>query len=157
MHNQRRPFRMIRPKLQLHLMLSFLGVSVLALLIQYLVFIRVVSQLASELPDDGALLMGELPSRLLWVLFGSAALLFPSTLYVGILTTRRIVGPIYRFEMYLKQVLEGKNREECRLRDGDEFMELCALINRATATQRQSQGEPSAETEASRKGPRAAA
>jgi len=157
MHNQRRKFRLIRPRLQLTLISSFLGVSVLALLVQYLVFIQVVSQLAAELPEDGALVMGELPGRLLWVLCGSAALLLPATLYVGVLATRRIVGPIYRFEMYLKQVLEEGNREECRIREGDEFMDLCALINRATATLRKSQAGAPSETEASRTGPRAAA
>ncbi|MFN0007912.1 MAG: hypothetical protein ACKVXR_08385 [Planctomycetota bacterium] len=157
MHHQRRKFRLIRPKLQMHLILSFLGVSVLGLLVQYLVFIQVISQLAAELPDDGAIVMGELPGRLLWVLFGSSALLFPATLYVGVLATRRILGPIYRFEMYLKQMLEGKTTAECKLREGDEFMELCALINRATAMHRQSRAGAPAGTDATREGPRAAA
>jgi hypothetical protein len=53
MHQQQRKFRLIRPRLQLRLMLSFLGVSVLALLLQYLVFIQVLSELSSELPHDG--------------------------------------------------------------------------------------------------------
>lgn len=157
MHPQRRRFRLVRPKLQLSLMLSFLGISVLALLVQYLVFIQVMTQLAAELPDDGGLLMGEIPKRLQWVLFGSFALVTPAILYVGVLTTKRIVGPIYRFETYLKQVLEGKMREECRIREGDEFTELCALINRATLRQRESSGETTSEVEPARKSPRAAA
>jgi len=157
MQVHQRKFRLIRPRLQLRLMLSFLGVSVLALLLQYMVFIRVLTELASELPHDGELLMGEFPSRLLWVLLTTCALLFPATLYVGVLATRRIAGPVYRFETYLKQVLRGEMREDCRLRQGDELLELCSLINEATRPLRQVDEGTTDGEDSEREDPRAAA
>ena len=157
MHPQRRRLRLIHPRIQLRLILSFLGVSVLALVLQYLVFMQVLAQVASELPNDGGLLLGEITHRLLWVLCLTSALLLPATLYVGVLATRRLVGPIYRFEMYLTQILEGKTRDDCRLRKGDELMDLCALINRATLPLRQPAGASASTATGRQEDPRAAA
>ena len=133
MHAQRRSFRLIRPKLQLRLMLSFLGISLLALFLQYLVFMRVVTELSLELPHDGGLLMSEIPRRLLWVLLLTSAFLLPTTLYVGVLITRRIAGPLYRFEVFLGQIARGEKPRDCSLRSGDELKDFCVLLNQATA------------------------
>jgi len=133
MHAQRRSFRLIRPRLQLRLMLSFLGISLLALFLQYLVFMRVVTELSVELPNDGNLLMSEIPRRLLWVLLLTTGFLLPTTLYVGVLVTRRVAGPIYRFEVFLEQVVRGEKPKDCSLRNGDELKDFCALLNQATA------------------------
>ena len=66
-------------------------------------------------------------------------LLLPATFAVGLLVTHRLIGPIYRFEKYLAQVIAGETREPCRIRKGDELVELCDLINRATEPVRERQ------------------
>jgi hypothetical protein len=60
---------------------------------------------------------------------------------VGVLSTFRIAGPIYRFEQYLRQVVKGEAEGPCRIRDGDELWDLCDLINQATAPLRMRHGE----------------
>jgi hypothetical protein len=77
--------------------------------------------------------MPELPLEILLVSFG---MLLPLTIAVGILVTFRIAGPVYRFEKYLQQVIDGEAVGPCRIRNGDEFTELCDLINQATAVVR---------------------
>lgn len=132
MAQHRRHVRLLRPRLQLRLMASFLGLCLLALTLQAMVFLDMLGELARSLPSDGAVLMTEASERTVWVLALSFGLLLPATFLVGLLVTHRLVGPIYRFEVYLKQVIRGETREPCRIRKGDELHELCDLINRAT-------------------------
>ena len=138
MPKYRRRIRLIRPKLQIRLMASFLGIAVLALALQYMVFLRVLTETALTLPNDGAVLMTELTSQLGMVFMISMLLLLPASFAVGLLVTHRVAGPIHRFETYLRQVIAGETREACRLRKGDELKELCELINRATESVRAS-------------------
>jgi hypothetical protein len=132
MASHKRRIRLVRPRLQLRLIGSFLGVALLALSLQYMVFLRVLADTALSLPHDGAALMADAPRRLGFVFTVSVVVLLPATFVVGLLVTHRIVGPIYRFESYLKQVIARKTVEPCRLRSGDELNELCELINGVT-------------------------
>jgi hypothetical protein len=140
----KRRIRLVRPRLQLRLIGSFFGVALLALSLQYMVFLRVLAQTALSLPHDGAALMTQAPARLGIVFAISAAVLLPATFAVGLLVTHRIVGPIHRFEAYLRQVIARETVEPCRLRRGDELNELCELINRTTEPLRASDVAPKA-------------
>jgi nitrogen fixation/metabolism regulation signal transduction histidine kinase len=141
----RRRVRLVRPKLQMRLMASFLGVAVLALSLQYMVFLRVLAAAATELPNDGAIMMGEIAAHLGLVFLVSLLGLLPATFVVGLLVTHRVVGPLYRFETYLTQLLSGETKEPCRIRKGDELQELCDLINRSTEPLRATQDAPASE------------
>jgi hypothetical protein len=132
-NNRRRRLRLILPRLQLRLILTFFGVSALSMVVQYLVFLRVLAAAAARLPNDGTLLVDRVSRDLGLVLLVSFGLLLPLTLLVGVLATQRVAGPIYRFETYLTQILAGETSGECRLRQGDELTELCELINQSTA------------------------
>jgi hypothetical protein len=118
------------------LILSFFGVSALSLLLQYFVFLLMLAKAAERLPNDGAILLPAVHGDLLLVLAASFVLLAPATFVIGVLITHRIAGPVYRFETWLKQVIAGEVRTDCKLRDGDELTELCELLNRATASLR---------------------
>jgi hypothetical protein len=132
----RRRFRIILPRVQLRLIGAMAAVAALALLLQYSLLVRSVLSLAQELPRDGAILIAQASSSLAWVLGLSLALLLPTLFVVAVLVSHRFCGPIYRFERYLADVISGKERGECRLRQGDDLIELCELINRATAAER---------------------
>ncbi len=137
MHPNRRLLRVVKPRLQTRIIFTFLGISVLAMVLQCLVFANTVADTALSLaPQDAEFLMGELGPRLVLVMLISFGLLLPVTLLVGILVTQRFAGPLYRFEQYLKQVIAGEAKGECRLRKGDELQTLCDLINKATASVR---------------------
>jgi len=133
MHYKRRRLRLILPRLQLRLILTFVGISALSMVLQYLVFLSVLSEAAATLPHDNALMLDRVSNALGLVLLLSFGLLLPATFVVGVLATHRIAGPLYRFERYLTQVIAGETKGDCRLRQGDELVELCDLINRATA------------------------
>lgn len=129
----KRRIKLIQPKLQLKLIGAFLFMSALALNLQFILFTSSLTQLASELPEDGTLLVERIPGHVLQIFLISFLIFLPLTFCIGVLVTFRVAGPIYRLETYLKQVIRGEKPDDCRLRKGDELMELCELINRATA------------------------
>ncbi len=155
MHKNRRRFRLIRPRLQLRLILAFAGVASLALLLQYILVSYVLTDIAVLLPEDGNLLLEASARRMLGVLGLSLIVLLPLTLWVGVLVTHRIAGPLYKIERYMKEALSGRVQQECKLRSGDELLELCDLVNRMTAAMNQRHAssspsrEPQVETELS--------
>ena len=85
-------------------------------------------------------------SRLTDVLAGSflvtLAILVPLTMAVGIAATHRVVGPLYRFRVYLTELAGGQRPGPCKIREKDELQDLCVLLNRATEPLRQSDAVP---------------
>jgi hypothetical protein len=133
----RRRIKLIKPWLQLKLLGVFVGLSALGFLLQSLHVGLRLSELASTLPEGGSYLMAVMPELPLEILLVSFGMLLPLTIAVGILVTFRIAGPVYRFEKYLKAVMRGEETGPCRIRKGDEFQELCELLNQVTAEQRE--------------------
>ncbi len=133
MPQHKRRIKLIQPQLQFKLISAFVGMSALALTLQFLLFTSSLTELASELPEDGAALIERVPGHVQRILLVSFLVLLPLTFCVGVLITFRIAGPLYRFEVYLKQVIRGERPPDCRLRSGDELLGLCELINQATA------------------------
>lgn len=133
MSPHKRRIKLIQPALQIRLISAFVGMAFLALTLQFLLFTSTLTELASELPEDGATLLDRVPDHVVRILIISFLIFLPLTFCVGVIITFRIAGPIYRFETYLKQVIRGEKPPDCRLREGDELKGLCELINRATA------------------------
>ena len=129
----RRTIKLILPRLQLKLIVAFLCLSALTLLLQYILMLSVLSRAASELPHDGLLLLDGLGPMLGRIFLISVGVILPLTLFVGILATHRFAGPIYRFKVFLRQVIDGEAPPDCKLRKGDELQDVCELINQATA------------------------
>lgn len=130
---QKRRIKLIKPRLQVRLILAFVAVAVLALLLQYLLVAQRLAWTAAHMPVGGAHLMDEIPHILLVTLGLSFGVLFPLTFAVGVLVTFRIAGPVYRFEQYLREVAQGRDPGECRLRHDDELQDVCELLNEVRA------------------------
>ena len=145
---RKRRIKLIQPSLQLRLIGYFAGASILSLGLQYLLFSQAMSTLASELPSDGVFVLERLPRILGGVFLTSAALIFPVIAWIGLQTTFRFAGPLYRFERHLEEVVSGRGSKSCRLRRGDQLQHLCRLMNEATRLQREA-NERAAETDAS--------
>jgi hypothetical protein len=133
----RRRIKLIKPRLQLKLVGVFVGLSALGFLMQSLHVGLRLSELAASIPEGGSYLMAVMPELPIEILLVSFGMLLPLTIAVGILVTFRIAGPVYRFEQYLKSVLRGEEVGPCRIRKGDEFQELCELLNQVTAALRE--------------------
>ena len=132
MARYQRRIKLIRPRLQLKLVATFAAIALLALLLQFLLFSSALSAVAAELPSDGPRLLSSINGILASTLAISLCVFLPLCLHVGVLVTHRIAGPIHRFETFLEQVARGEQPEDIRLRKGDELLELCGWINRAT-------------------------
>src|SRR5688572_27118590 len=124
----RRTRKLIQPRLQRKLVLSFLGLTVLALTLQSLLLGALLARLAAELPQDGTLLLQELPSMLTSTILLSLAVCLPMTFCVGVIVTFRVAGPLYRMEQYLRQLARGETSSPCRIRREDELQEFCAVL-----------------------------
>lgn len=133
----KRRIKLIQPRLQLRLVAVFAGIAVLALLLQCLLFYQVMTLVATTLPTDGLIVLTEINQHLPRILAISLGLMLPAVFWIGILATFRIAGPVYRLENYLKQVARGEQPEDCRLRKGDQLVELCKAVNEATRPLRQ--------------------
>jgi hypothetical protein len=138
----KRRVRLIRPGLQLRLILTFTGVSSLALLLQYILFMSALTETAAGLPNDGLILMEQLNGLLFGVFLTSFGMVLPTLFVIGLLMTHRVAGPIYRFEIFFNQLLGGQRPKDIALRKGDELQGLCQLINSATAPLRADAAAP---------------
>jgi len=136
MTQYKRRIKLIKPSLQLKLVGTFVGMTALTLLLQYLLISAHLTDAATRMPDGGSYLMSMLPEMMTKVLLLSFLVVLPMMFCVGVLTTFRIAGPVYRFEQYLASVARGEEVGPCRLRKGDELWDLCDRINEATAALR---------------------
>lgn len=141
MAQHRRSIRLIQPRLQLKLVLTFLGMAMLSLTLQFLLLAAALVALAGDLPNDGLTMQQELPERLLWILGLSFGVCLPLIFCVGVVITFRIAGPLYRFERFLESVKKGEKPADCRLRKGDELQDFCVLLNEVTAPLRRADAE----------------
>lgn len=144
----RRRRKLIEPGIQLRLILTFVGISALALLLQFVLFANSMTSLALALPQDSELVLEKTGDLLLEVLFISFAIFLPMTFAIGVLCTFRIAGPIYRFKTFLSQVERGERPEDFSLRSGDELKDLARLINSVTAPLRAGDGHSAQESSA---------
>jgi len=131
-HTYKRRRVLIRPRLQLRIVLAFLSAACISTLVQVLLLSHRLSSLAETLPTEGNVVLEQLPGILRSQVLLTFLLMAPLMLAVGVLETFRVVGPLYRFERYLRDVAEGKRPQPCRIRKGDELQEFCRLLNEAT-------------------------
>jgi nitrogen fixation/metabolism regulation signal transduction histidine kinase len=136
---ERRRKKLIEPRIQWRFALVFLTTSALAALTQALVVSFLLMRVADQLPNDGVELKSELSNILAGSLLVTVLVLLPVTLAVGIRSTHKIVGPLYRFRVYLTELVEGAAPQPCRIRKDDELADLCELLNRATEPIRRAQ------------------
>ena len=131
MAKYKRRIKLIQPRLQLKLIGTFLGMSALAMLLQFLLFTSSMSEVATQLPEDGMILLSELQQTTWQIFLLSFGMLLPLTFLVGVLVTFRWAGPIYRFKDHLGRIARGERPGHCHIRKGDELQDFCDLLNKA--------------------------
>jgi hypothetical protein len=124
--------KLIKPKFQMRVALCGLGISVVAVLLLMIMVNEAIMEFASNGWVDAAAMQAEWMNILLGKLLITMALLVPFTLALGVILTHRVAGPLYRFEAFLNAVMAGEHPEPCRLRQGDELMDFCELLNEVT-------------------------
>ena len=134
--------KLVHPRLQLRLALTFVGLSFLALAFQFVLFTSVMSETLDRTPGAFADHFAEVAGAYQRVFLISLGVVLPLTALVGVMTTFRVVGPLFNISRFLRRTLDGENPENCRLRGGDEYQELCELVNEVTAAMRRRASAP---------------
>ncbi|QDU84123.1 hypothetical protein Pla163_12270 [Planctomycetes bacterium Pla163] len=134
MTQHKRTKRLIKSGLQLKLILTFVGLACVASLFEVILLNRAVTFVATQMPRDGGILLSELPGVLRTSVLLCLGVLVPVTIGVGLVLTHRIAGPIYRFELYLRSIVDGEQVGRCKVREGDELQDFCELLNDAVFT-----------------------
>lgn len=143
----RRKKKLVSPPIQLRLVGTLVGVSVVAMMLQFLFLgTRLITEL-NQLEGDVGELTGQVPRILLEVFAFSLGILVPVLFAVGITATFRVAGPLHRFKMYLQAVARGEEKAPCKLRKGDHLQDLCDVINEVTEPLRKPEHEQGHEQE----------
>jgi hypothetical protein len=129
--------KLINPRMQLRLSLIFFCAAGLAVQIQAVLIAVTFSRLAKSLPNDAVEMAEKMPEFVRTNLILAFVVLTPLMLFIGVLATFKIFGPLYRFEVFLKAVRDGRQIEPCRIRTDDELHDFCALLNEVTAPLRE--------------------
>jgi len=127
MQKNQRTDRLVNPRLQLKVVFLFLVVSVLAVGIQSVLMSR---SLATLTQVEGG--TEEVYGLLRENLFVTLAALLPATMIVGVITTFRIAGPLFRFQEFLESIERGENPADCKIRRTDDLHEFCEVLNRVS-------------------------
>ena len=133
MHENRRKKYLIQPRIQLLYTLVFMTTAGLYVLLQAILLHWNMTRISENVPAGGEQVLTELLTGLKTNLLITFLLLVPLTLSIGIMVTFRVAGPLYRFEVFLKQIIAGEKPQDCHIRKDDELQELCRLLNEATA------------------------
>ncbi len=132
--------KLIKPGLQLRVIGAFFGAACIAVVVSMIMLNRAVLTISDKVTVDEAALAAEWGGILMSNLLVTCACLVPILLGIGTLVTFRIAGPLYRFEVFLKQVAAGENPEPCSIRAGDELHDFCELLNTVTEPLRRREG-----------------
>ena len=124
--------RKLIDRVQLKIGLAFVFTACILVLVHTIVMSFLLLHTSSNMSSGGRELQAEIPTILASSTLIQFALLLPVLLVVGVLMTFRIVGPIYRFKMYLRQLMAGEVSTPCKIREGDELQDFCDLLNEAT-------------------------
>ena len=138
---KRRKRKFVKPEIQrswIMMTMLTIGVTVVA---QAILIVHMLTRIASTVPNDGEAVLALLPQYLALCLGLTVLFLAPFFVLVAVLMSFRIAGPVYRLEAYLRQVIEGEKPPDCRLRDGDQLMVLCELVNTAPAPLRRASAD----------------
>ncbi len=134
--------RLIKTRLQMKIILTFVGLAIVATVFQVVLVNKSMTAIAQRMPQEGDLLLSELPGVIRSTAMLGIAFLVPFMIGVGLVLTNRIAGPIYRFEQYLTQVATGQHDGPVTIRKGDELQELAERINLAVRALEQGEKVP---------------
>jgi len=136
-NDERRRIMIIKPWFQYRFIVNFVGVSFLGVLIStlcVLVFYMIRSgydlstQLFFQATPGGPLKYTTIVSLLAPPFLVALLIDLAITLYIAVVFSHRIAGPVYRFEKAFREARKGHIEEGVKLRTADEFKEVAAEL-----------------------------
>lgn len=147
-HPKKRKHLLVGGPLQTRMLILVLMAATVSAMLQGALMAWSLGRLAENLPSDGLAVQEELGRVLVTSTVLALVLLVPSLFALTLVGTHRIFGPLYRFRSFLAGVVDGSEKNECRLRKGDAFQDTCELLNHVSRHMREgnaAQAAPSAD------------
>lgn len=119
--------QVVLPTFQFRLTAKFVGLSMAALLCQFLFMGILLTRIVRGYPGTDAL-VAEVPAIVFKTVLFMAVLQLPIVV-AGLMLTFRVAGPVYRFDTYLRALVRGEHGGPCSIREKDEFGFLSETIN----------------------------
>lgn len=122
---------LIKPAYQLKLALTlFIYVAVYSIILAFIIFYPLYTELASIANVERQAVISEMVLYLhkrVWP--GLFLVAFLAAVH-GIFSSHRMVGPAYRFEKMLEELVRGNYSHRIKIRKRDDFKEIETLLNR---------------------------
>lgn len=135
--NRRRKL-LIYPQFQLRYLVSSLGGTLAVISICFFAnhfFFRHFERRGADggLPPDHIFFqfLSEQRHFMALILVGVALVTTVFLLLYGLVLSHRMAGPLYRLRIYLEQEIRGEAKQPLKFREGDYFVEIADLVNRA--------------------------
>lgn len=135
--SKRRQQKLVPGSFQLRVALGLIGLSALALGIQFLYLCARLTFLAQRVDAAEGNVVEALPGLMLELFVLSVLVLVPVLFIVAIMTTFRIAGPLYGLERYLRSVADGNAVGRFSTRKGDRIDGIRDALNDALDTVRE--------------------
>ena len=144
--SQRKRIRLLFPQLQLRLLTYILLSTGVSVVLTACIAAQALASLAKDLPNDGDMVMDQMPSLLLNHFGIALVVALPVFALLAFLISMPYVGVAYRLHSFLKATGSGEQTMPCRLRTNDPMQDVCELINKATLGQREKNAADGDET-----------
>ncbi|WP_145070409.1 hypothetical protein [Engelhardtia mirabilis] len=147
MKPNRRTRILVDRDLQLRFALIVLLASTSAVFIQTALTSFMIGRLAEQLPNDGRALMTDVPGALALNAGITLAVTVPWLVFLSLLGTFRVFGPMVGFRNFMRDVAAGRRSSALTIRKGDHLQDVCDLLNevteplRADIAERQGKGD----------------
>jgi hypothetical protein len=139
--DKRLPIRILFPRLQSRMLTFVLAAIGTSLVVHSLVSVISLTAAARALPSDGKELHAMIVGMLLRDLLLALVITAPAFALLAMAAFMRVIGPLYRMRVFLRAVVEGRQKEPCRLRRDDELQDFCELLNQVTEPMRNREPE----------------
>ncbi|MFQ5953034.1 MAG: HAMP domain-containing protein [Candidatus Omnitrophota bacterium] len=108
------------------LIFMFVAVALTGYTVYMTTWIMFGEKLAAVYPQG---LLLDIVKKVNIVLLLRLALVTPLVIFICLVLSNRIAGPIYRIKKYLKKISAGNYESELKLRKGDELQDVAAAVN----------------------------
>lgn len=104
---------------------------------------------AMGLPDDHVFFqfIATQQAFMNWIFAATGLVVTAFVILAGLLLSHRVAGPLYRLNLHMNEVAEGRTKGDVRFRPRDYFQELAVSFNRQTAFWRRRAERPHAAPE----------
>lgn len=135
--------KLIDRRLQTRMTGWFLGGVMLTVGLQFLLTVNVMTDVSLEAHASPADAYEAVTGGAVTIMLKTLFISLPFMALIGILSSFKICGPLYRMKSFMREVSAGGQPADIRLRKGDELKDFAALLNETTRPLRETEDSAS--------------